>query len=150
VEERHAGVEEKYLFHEALQLMQNTLTDDLIARTRANVDAIGAKTLGEIRRHPSRLALFSPEVEARRLEEKRYLYETLYTCEHLEREHDKAEEVVTALFEFWIRDPEELPPSHFEDIDAEGLARVVADYIAGMTDSFILEQYALIKRAVRR
>lgn len=150
VKERHAGVEEKYLFHEALQLMQNTLTDDLIASTRANVETIGAKTLEEIRRHPSRLALFSPEVEAQRLEEKRYLYDTLYTCEPLEREHDKAEEVVTALFEFWIRDPEELPPSHFEDIDAEGLARVVADYIAGMTDSFILEQYALIKRAVRR
>src|SRR5215471_1444209 len=40
VEKRHPGVEEKYLFHEALQLMQNTLTDDLIASTRANVEAI--------------------------------------------------------------------------------------------------------------
>jgi dGTPase len=150
VEERHAGVEEKYLFHEALQLMQNMLTDDLIANTRANAEAIGAETLGDIRRHPSRLALFSPQAESERLEEKRYLYETLYTCPHLEREHDKAEEVVTALFNYWISDPVELPPSYFEEIEAEGLARVVADYIAGMTDSFILEQYALIKRAVRR
>jgi dGTPase len=96
------------------------------------------------------LALFSPQAESERLEEKRYLYETLYTCPHLEREHDKAEEVVTALFNYWISDPVELPPSYFEEIEAEGLARVVADYIAGMTDSFILEQYALIKRAVRR
>jgi dGTPase len=150
VEERHAGVEEKYLFHEALQLMQNKLTDDLIANTRANTKEIGAATLEDIRNHPSRLARFSPQAESERLEEKRYLYDTLYTCEHLEREHDKAEEVVTALFEYWIRDPEELPPSYFEEIEAEGLARVVADYIAGMTDSFILEQYALIKRAVRR
>jgi dGTPase len=39
--------------------------------------------------------------------------------------------------------------SYFEEAEAEGLARVVADYIAGMTDSFILEQYAQIKRAVR-
>jgi dGTPase len=58
--------------------------------------------------------------------------------------------VVTALFDYWIGDPEELPQSYFEEIEAEGLARVVADYIAGMTDSFILEKYALIKRAVRR
>jgi dGTPase len=150
VEERHAGVEEKYLFHEALQLMQNTLTDDLIENTRANAKAIGAETLEDIRRHPSRLALFSPQAESERLEEKRYLYDTLYTCTHLEREHDKAEEVVTALFDYWVSDPIELPRGHFEEIDAEGLARVVADYIAGMTDSFILEQYALIKRAVRR
>jgi dGTPase len=150
VEQRHAGVEEKYLFHEALQLMQNTLTDDLIANTCANARATGAETLGEIRRHSSRLALFSPQIESERLQEKRYLYNTLYTCEHLEREHDKAEEVVTALFDYWVRDPEELPPSYFEETEAEGLARVVADYIAGMTDSFILEQYAQIKRAVRR
>jgi dGTPase len=84
------------------------------------------------------------------LQEKRYLYDTLYTCEALENEHDKAEEVVTALFNYWINDPEELPPAHFEDVEREGLARVVADYIAGMTDSFILLQYAQIKRAIRR
>ena len=62
----------------------------------------------------------------------------------------RVEEVVTALFNFWINDPEELPVGHFEDIPQEGLARVVADYIAGMTDSFILEQYAQIKRTIRR
>jgi len=150
VRQEHAGVEEKYLFHESLQLMQNVLTDDLIATTKQNARAMGAESLEDIRRHPARLALFSPEVEAERLQEKRYLYETLYTCAPLEREHDKAEVVVTALFEHWINDPEELPPSHFEEVEREGLARVVADYIAGMTDSFILEQYAEIKRAVRR
>jgi len=150
VEERNPGVEEKYLFHEALQLMQNVLTDDLIATTRLNSNAIGASSLEDIRQHPARLALFSEQAESERLEEKRYLYDTLYTCDSLEREHDKAEEVVTALFNFWIGSPEELPPSYIEEIEAEGLARVVADYIAGMTDSFILEQYAQIKRTVRR
>jgi dGTPase len=150
VEERHAGVEEKYLFHEALQLMQNVLTDDLIRNTLANTEAIGADTLEDVRRHKSRLALFSNQAESERLEEKRYLYDSLYTCDELEREHDKAEQVVTALFEFWINDPEELPQGYFEEIPAEGLARVVADYIAGMTDSFILEQYAQIKRTIRR
>lgn len=150
VQKEHAGVEEKFLFNEALQLMQNILTDDLIATTRQNTLELGAESLADIRRHPARLALFSPRVEAERLQEKRYLYDTLYTCEELENEHDKAEEVVTALFDHWINDPEELPPSHFEEVQNEGLARVVADYIAGMTDSFILLQYAEIKRAIRR
>jgi dGTPase len=129
--------------------MQNTLTDDLIATTRQNVQAIGANSLADVRRHPSRLAIFSPQAEAERLQEKRYLYDTLYTCEALENEHDKAEQVVTSLFDYWINDPEELPQSYFEEVRSEGLPRVVADYIAGMTDSFILQQYALIKRAVR-
>ena len=150
VEQQHAGVEEKFLFHEALQLMQNELTEDLIENTRANALAIGAQSLADIRRHPSRLALFSPQAETERLQEKSYLYDTLYTCEALENEHDKAEQVVTALFNYWINDPEELPQGHFDEVENEGLARVVADYIAGMTDTFILLQYAQIKRAVRR
>ena len=149
VESEHAGVDEKFLFNEALQLMQNILTDDLIEATGRNTLAIGAESLADVRRHPSRLALFSPQVEAERLQEKRYLYDTLYTCGPLETEHDKAEEVVTSLFDHWISDPEELPASHFEEVENEGLARVVADYIAGMTDSFILHQYAQIKRAIR-
>jgi dGTPase len=130
--------------------MQNILTQDLILNTYQNTVAISAESLGDIRRHPTRLALFSPQAEAERLQEKRYLYDTLYTCEVLENEHDKAEQVVSTLFDYWINEPEELPPSYFEEVQVEGLARVVADYIAGMTDSFILLQYAQIKRAVRR
>jgi dGTPase len=150
VEQEHAGVEEKFLFNEALQLMQNTLTDDLIASTRRNVQSIGAESLADIRSYSSRLALFSPQAESERLQEKRYLYDTLYSCDELSREHDKAAEVVTALFDYWINEPEELPPGYFEEVQTEGLARTVADYIAGMTDSFILLQYARIKRAIRR
>ena len=150
VAREHAGVEEKYLFYEALQLMQHALTDDLIANTRRNAEAIGAKTLEAVRRHPQRLAVFSEQAEAERLEEKRYLYDTLYTCRELENEHDKAEEVVTALFDFWMENPEELPQGYFEEMELEGVARIVADYIAGMTDGFILLQYAQVKRTVRR
>ena len=149
VDRLHPGTSEKYLFNEALQWMQNTLTDDLVTSTAANVEAIAAQSLDDIRRHPNRLALFSPEVERLRLEEKHYLYEALYSCPHLTLEHDKAEEVVKALFDFWIDDPQELPQGYVEEIPTEGLARVVADYIAGMTDSFILHQYASIKRTVR-
>ena len=150
VDRMHPGTSEKCLFNEALQWMQNTLTDDLATSTAANVAAIGARSLDDIRRYPRRLALFSPAVEELRLQEKHYLYDTLYSCPHLTLEHDKAEEVVKALFDFWIEDPEELPQSYINEIPEQGLARVVADYIAGMTDSFITDQYAHIKRAVRQ
>ena len=150
VERMHPGTSEKYLFNEALQWMQNTLTEDLAANTAANVAAAGARSLDDIRRHPSRLALFSPSMEKLRLEEKRYLYDTLYSCPHLTLEHDKAEEVVKELFDLWIDAPEELPQGYIDEISEQGLARVVADYLAGMTDTYILEQYAHIKRAVRQ
>src|ERR1700738_359063 len=60
VAKQHAGVDEKFLFNEALQLMQNTLTDDLIRTTRENTLAIGATCVEDVRNHPNRLASFSP------------------------------------------------------------------------------------------
>jgi dGTPase len=64
-------------------------------------------------------------------------------------EHEKAEVVVNALFKFWVENPDELPDSYVEEIPTEGLPRVIADYIAGMTDSYILLQYAEVKRHPR-
>ncbi len=143
---QHPGVDEKYLFHEALQLMQNTLTADLIQNTRANLKTASLSTLDQLRAHRARVATFSPEVESERLQEKKYLFDTLYTCPELEREHDKAEEVVTALFDFWLEHPQELPEGYAEDIAIDGIPRVVADYIAGMTDAYILQHYIAVKR----
>jgi len=149
VERAHPDAEEKYIFHDALQAMQKTLILDLIQTTAANVERAGVSSLADIRALDHRVAVFSPEAEAQRLQEKRYLYDTLYTCPALELEHTKAEEVIKELFEFWVSEPEELPESYVEDVKAEGLARVVADYIAGMTDNFILLQYAEVRRRVR-
>jgi len=149
VQGAHPEAEEKYVFHDALQAMQKALVLDLIRTTRENVAAVGAECLEDIRGCGRRLAVFSPQAEAERMEEKRYLYDTLYTCTALELEHSKAEEVVTELFDYWVNEPEELPESYFAEIESEGLARVVADYIAGMTDNFILLQYADVRRKVR-
>jgi dGTPase len=145
----HPRAEEKYIFHDALQAMQKALILDLIDTTAANVATAGAKSLADVRNAPARMAVFSLQMERERQEEKRYLYDTLYTCSVLEAEHTKAEEVVTELFNFWVNHPEELPESYIADIPGEGLARVVADYIAGMTDNFILLQFAETRRNVR-
>jgi dGTPase len=149
VEHSHPGAEEKYVFHDALQAMQKILVTDLIETTSENVARAGAATLADIRAIPHRVAVFSPQAEADRAQEKQYLYDTLYTCAALDAEHTKAEEVVTELLNFWINSPEELPESYFAEVESEGLARVVADYIAGMTDNFILLQYAEVRRMVR-
>lgn len=149
VAREHPGVDRKFLFHESLQLMQNVLTNDLIENTRRNLETHSLHTLEAIRRHPGRVATFSAEVERERLQEKRYLYKTLYTCPELDLEHSKAEEVVTSLFRYWMENPEDLPEGYVDDIAHDGLPRVVADYIAGMTDAYILLQYAQVKRRPR-
>ena len=91
VAETHAGAEQKFLFHEALQVMQRELTADLIATTAHNVQTRGLSSVQQVRTCPVRLAHFSERYEQQRREEKDYLYRVLYTCPTLDAEHQKAE-----------------------------------------------------------
>jgi dGTPase len=141
MEAKYAGVGEKLIFNEALKRMLNALVGDLITETGRRVDAAGAETLADVRRAPERLVGFSERMEELRLEAKRYLYAKLYSAAELERDHEEAEYVTRTLFEAWVADPSLLPPTHAAEIAAEGAPRVVADYIAGMTDQFILSRF---------
>lgn len=149
VQRDHPEVEEKFLFHEALQVMQRELTQDLIETTARNIAERDIRSLAEVRSAPCRLATFSPAREAQRREEKAYLYRVLYTCPTLEAEHDKAQNVVTTLFNFYLDHPNYLPAGYVEESATEGLPRMVADYIAGMTDSYILQQFWLASKLRR-
>ncbi|HEY1802896.1 MAG TPA: deoxyguanosinetriphosphate triphosphohydrolase, partial [Terracidiphilus sp.] len=103
------------------------------------VNALGATTLDEIRRAPQRLAALSTRMEKDRIAVKDYLYANLYNTPAQEEEHARAEEVVLELFGSFISNPALMPPDHQAQIPTEGLARTVADYIAGMTDSYIVQ-----------
>jgi dGTPase len=131
----------KLVFNEALKHMLNALVGNLIAETTRRVEQAGATTLEAVRQAPERLVAFSPEMEDLRLEAKRYLYARLYDAPDLERDHEEAELVTRTLFHAWVADPSLLPPSQIAEIAAEGAPRVVADYIAGMTDQYILARY---------
>jgi dGTPase len=139
---KYPDAREKLVFNEALKRMLNALVGDLITETQRRVEAAQAATLEAIRQAPERLAAFSPRMEELRLEAKRYLYARLYHAPELEHDHQEAERVTTTLFHAWVRHPELLPPSHASQIESEGAPRVVADYLAGMTDSYILARYA--------
>lgn len=131
----------KLVFNEALKRVLNALVDDLIAETCGQVNVAEITTLEGIRNTPHRLAAFSSEMEALRLEAKRYLYANLYNCDELKLDHEEAARVISELFEAWTRDPSLLPASYGALVSKEGAPRVVADYIAGMTDNFILAQH---------
>jgi dGTPase len=135
----------RLVFNEALKRVLNALVDDLITGTIRQVNAAGVATVKDIRNAPHRLVAFSSEMEAQRREAKQYLYASLYNCAELTHDHDEAARVITELFETWIRNPSLLPASYASRVSEEGAPRVVADYIAGMTDNFILAQYAAFK-----
>jgi dGTPase len=123
--------------YEALRRLLNALVTDLMNEVSARVAALGATTLKDIRRAPARLAALSPEMEDVRIAAKTFLYAGLYNSPGMEDLHAHAAQVVQELFALLMADPGLLPEDHRAQIPTQGLARTVADYIAGMTDAYI-------------
>ncbi|MFY9911475.1 MAG: deoxyguanosinetriphosphate triphosphohydrolase [Candidatus Sulfotelmatobacter sp.] len=140
-EKNYPHVAEKLKFNEALKAVFNRLVIDLITNTQSRLKEAGIESLAEVRGKPDRIAAFSPEVEAERRRIKNFLYDNLYYSPSLAGEKDDAEQIVTELFAFWLNNPSSLPHFYQDKAAQESLPRVVCDYIAGMTDHFIVEQY---------
>ena len=136
-EQKYPDAAEKLKFNEALKRMLNRFVTDLIENTRRRVKESGVGSVQDVRDLPERLTSFSAEVDAERREAKRFLYQTLYESTPLQPEKVKAEKVVTDVFDHFMAHPDVLPPTYLEKAANEKLARVVCDYIAGMTDRYI-------------
>ncbi len=147
VEQRYPTASSKLKFNEALKSMLNELVTDLIENTRKRIANSGVMKLDDVRNYSERLVAFSPQIEKERLEAKKFLYENLYLSAPLRPEKLDGERVVSDLFDYWLRHPEMLPVSYQGKMKNEALARIVCDYIAGMTDNFILDQH---RKLVRR
>ena len=132
---------EKLKFNEALKRTLDRMVGDLIRNLQDQIKTGGVRSLEDVRACPRRLATFSPAVEEERRGVKEFLYKNLYFSAALDPEKNDAERVIGELFEFWMAKPESLPQSYQEKATQEPLARVVCDYIAGMTDNFIYEQH---------
>jgi len=137
VRRQYPAAPPKLAAYETLNHVLNALVTDLLNEVRARVAALGAATLADIRRAPHRLAALSPQMEAARAAAKEFLYASLYNSPIMEEAHAHATAVVQSLFAALIADPGMLPEDHRAQIPTQGLARTVADYIAGMTDSYI-------------
>jgi dGTPase len=141
IDAQHPTARRKLKFNETLKRIFDRLVTDLIENTRKQIADSGVKTLEDLRRHPERLAAFSAEVEAERAEAKTFLYKNLYYSEALQGEKVDAELIVGGLFGHFMAHPESLPPSYQDKAKVDSLARVVCDYVAGMTDNFIQSNY---------
>ena len=129
----------KLIVYQALRQILNAFVTDLLDEVRSRVDALGAASLQDIRRAPQRLVGLSRRMEAERAAIKTFLYASLYNSPGMELVHEHAEHVVEELFKRLMNEPSVMPADHQAQIPTEGLARTVADYIAGMTDSYIVQ-----------
>jgi dGTPase len=80
-------------------------------------------------------------MEQKRRQMKEFLYQNVYYSPAIKADKDQGEQIIAELFELFMQIPHELPPSYQEKLQQEELHRVVCDYIAGMTDSYVQQQH---------
>ena len=148
---------ERRLIHEVVRRMINHIVVDLILTSQARLQEIRPATIDEVRAQPQPLIALSEAAREEHVELMQFLRERLYRHYKVLRMTTKARRVLKELFEAFLADVHLMPPEHREAAargetaqGAAGRARVVADYIAGMTDRYaILEHRRIFDPAER-
>ena len=134
--------------HETTRRIINTLVTDLISSSRRALAEQRIQTIEDVYASARPLIDFSAELNAENIELKRFLMQHLYRHQQVYRMMAKAKRVIRELFDALIDDPRLLPPDYYGEAQrhetgegVNGRARVVADYIAGMTDRYALDEH---------
>ncbi len=141
VKAAHPGAREKLLFNEALKRVLDSFASDLIETTQRRVLGSGAGTTDDIRRVSKRLAGFGEAAADRNAGLKRFLFAHIYNHPAITEDRDRSVKCLEELFLYYSESPGSMPASH-EDLTRTAPRHVVVcDYIAGMTDQFLLRQH---------
>jgi dGTPase len=142
VDAEHPAAREKLKFNEALKRVLDSLATDLIQATEHRLTAYGARSVEDIRIAPNRLAGFSEAAAQRNAELKRFLFAHIYNHAAITEDRDRSIRSLEELFEYYLEVPGSMPPAYEELALSSERRIVVCDYVAGMTDQFLLRQHA--------
>jgi len=127
--------------HRVIRKLIGLEVTDVVHTTADTLRQSGVQSVEELQRLPYNVVGFSEPMLRRNRELKDFLFHNLYHHYRVVRMAMKAEEIITALFKAYTREPKVLPPHIRSWVEERGLARAVGDYIAGMTDRFAIEEY---------
>lgn len=144
VHTRYPQLEDRRLIYEVIRRMINRVVTDLIVNTRQAIAEVSPQTIDDVRSLSAPLVSFTDTVFAEHRDLKKFLGENMYRHEAVKKMTDAAREMVDTLFRQYMSCPDEMP-DEFSDRakmgDESAKARVVADYIAGMTDRFAIAEF---------
>jgi dGTPase len=140
IDRRYPQGKLKLKFNEALVQVFDLLATDLIGTTRRHIEDYGVRTVEDVREQSQRLAGFSPATAKLNGDLKRFLFAHLYSHPSIAEERDRSVASLDALFSFYLENPDRMPSQYAQLALEQPPYRVVCDYIAGMTDHFLLRQ----------
>ncbi len=133
--------EPRALKYRALAKMYDLHVHDALRESAARIEASGVGSIDDVYDHQGRLVSFSPEFGARIASMQKFMLERVYLHPRNMVYTNKARKFVRELFEHYVENPRQLPWKHQEFAEREGLHQAVCDYIQGMTDRFLMQQY---------
>ncbi len=152
VVQRYPDVPSRRQLYETIRRMVDYLVSDLIVQAKKNIAEAKVNSIDAVRSQGRSLISLSVEALEEHQELKRFLRTKLYNHPKVKTVMDEARSTLKTLFETYLKEPNRLPAEHqllVSRADAEGgiaaRARVVADYVAGMTDRFAFMEYARIR-----
>ena len=137
----YPSAREKLKFNEALKKVLDLLATDLIESTQREVKLSGASNVADVRKAPKRLAAFSKETVAQNAQLKRFLVAHVYEQAVITEDRNRSVRCLEELFQYYLQVPGSMPAPHEERSHSEPRHVAVCDYIAGMTDQFLLRQH---------
>jgi dGTPase len=153
VDRRYPGLNYYRRRHEALRRFFGVLVEDVIVLARRNLGDLDPSTVTDIRMAGRPMVQFSQGLFDDLKVIREFLFQRMYRAPEVVKMRAEVTDVVTDLFPYFMAHPEQLPKQWRKDVDEAAdettLARIVSDYIAGMTDRFALQEHArLIRPAV--
>ena len=145
VSQAFPGIDRARLVHEGIRRMIGAMVDDLLHEARLRLNETGVGTADDVRACTAPIVAFSTQMAQADRDVKAFLFKRMYRHHHVNRMSSKAKRIVGELFRLFLAEPELLPPEWKERSDGrdeDGRARVIADYIAGMTDRYALDTHS--------
>jgi len=141
---------ERLKINETVRHMINFLIVDVVEETGRRIQALNINSFADVRAAQTPLVAFSPAARKKNGQLKKFLYKNMYRHYRVARMASKAERVIREIFDTYMQNPAMLPHHQQQEMDTarssgalntERLARIIADYIASMTDRYALEEH---------
>ncbi|MEX0368382.1 MAG: deoxyguanosinetriphosphate triphosphohydrolase [Ruegeria sp.] len=151
VDRTYPGLDSYRRRHEALRRVFGVMVADVIDTSRGLLAQSGAQSVEEVRALVHPVIQFSPDLWTKLKEIRAFLFTRMYRAPSVMEVRAQVAQVLDELFPIYLNDPKQMPRHWHPDIEAApdetALARIVSDYIAGMTDRFALQDHARLTGA---
>jgi dGTPase len=139
---RYPGVREPELHKLIIREIIDAEVHDLVTTSAKSIDDAGVQRADDVRTHPNPLIRYSNELAEANRELRKFLYQNVYYHPRVAEVNQRACEMLRQVFEAYLGDPDRLGDTATKRIGDEGLHRTVCDYVAGMTDRYLMEEHA--------